>query len=708
MNLYVFASIGAFAVSLILLLLVLATGKQNPKKTAFMPITLLAGTWCLFPTASVLTSDPNRTLLSVKIVYIAALFTGPAFLNFGLTMAEVSTQKFWKRLIRLSYILAILFLPILFSPFMIKGVKKYLPYFVIKPGPIFPFFVLFFTVTCSYAFYRLYRVFLISTGYRRNQIKYVFIGFFLAFLSGIMHFGSAYGLREIFPHDFLVIACTLVLFYAIAQYRLMDISVAVTKAVTLFMVYAIILGIPFIICHRMHSGKFWYVSIILAIMLASGGPFLYSVISTRVLRRVIRTRLKYQQTLLQASKGMTLIKELDKLLNVIIRVMSKAIGVSHAYIYLRNPEADEYNLRAKRNRQNISNLPAGKIQSNIPLIKWLKGHRDILIYDEAALMPEGKNIAKNMKDMQADIIIPSFIQNELIGFLVMGKKLSGDMYTSDDLAVFQVLANQAALAIENAIFYEETGKSLAQQFHEHRLRSIGQMGSMMGHQINNRFQAILAKAEEALDIMQDGMKKVSLSNENKTFLVRAEKAMKSVAENANLGGNITKHLTVFSRKETKYKLVDLDEVITATIELLSYKFDITELNLKTDVEKTPLKIKGDMAQLQDIFFNLLDNAHDAEQQKKQNQKDYIPETKIKAFTDNNLWRIELSDNGIGMTKEESDQLFLPFFTTKATTEKGTGIGSSVIKAMIENHKGTIDVESEYGKGTYFKITLPAI
>ena len=81
---------------------------------------------------------------------------------------------------------------------------------------------------------------------------------------------------------------------------------------------------------------------------------------------------------------------------------------------------------------------------------------------------------------------------------------------------------------------------------------------------------------------------------------------------------------------------------------------------------------------------------------------------IKAYVAGQCWNIEVSDNGIGMTDEEFDHLFLPFFTTKATAEKGTGIGLAVIKLMVENHKGTIRAESEYGKGTTFHITLPVI
>ncbi|MCG2706143.1 MAG: ATP-binding protein [Candidatus Omnitrophica bacterium] len=68
--------------------------------------------------------------------------------------------------------------------------------------------------------------------------------------------------------------------------------------------------------------------------------------------------------------------------------------------------------------------------------------------------------------------------------------------------------------------------------------------------------------------------------------------------------------------------------------------------------------------------------------------------------------IKIQDNGIGMTKEQLDRLFVPFFTTKATSTKGTGLGLFVIWEIIKHHKGTIQVESEYGRGSTFTIRLP--
>jgi len=69
--------------------------------------------------------------------------------------------------------------------------------------------------------------------------------------------------------------------------------------------------------------------------------------------------------------------------------------------------------------------------------------------------------------------------------------------------------------------------------------------------------------------------------------------------------------------------------------------------------------------------------------------------------------LEVEDNGIGITREELDNLFIPFFTTKATTEKGTGLGLYVIQRILQQHGGVISASSTYGVGTKFTLKLPA-
>ena len=122
------------------------------------------------------------------------------------------------------------------------------------------------------------------------------------------------------------------------------------------------------------------------------------------------------------------------------------------------------------------------------------------------------------------------------------------------------------------------------------------------------------------------------------------------------------------------------------------------------------------------LFNLITNAYDAIQKKAElllskemnphpdDPSPYRGRLVIKARTerkDGQGWIIlETRDNGVGMSPREVESLFIPFFTTKATSEKGTGLGLYVIHRIIEKHGGTISATSTYGGGTVFTIRLP--
>jgi signal transduction histidine kinase len=105
---------------------------------------------------------------------------------------------------------------------------------------------------------------------------------------------------------------------------------------------------------------------------------------------------------------------------------------------------------------------------------------------------------------------------------------------------------------------------------------------------------------------------------------------------------------------------------------------------------------------------VIDNAYDAMMQRKveQGEPNYKPILKVSADARNGHLNILFQDNGMGIKDEDKEKLFTPFFTTKATAKKGTGLGLYVIQKIIEeNHKGKVFYESYYGEGTATKIRL---
>ena len=151
-------------------------------------------------------------------------------------------------------------------------------------------------------------------------------------------------------------------------------------------------------------------------------------------------------------------------------------------------------------------------------------------------------------------------------------------------------------------------------------------------------------------------------------------------------------------------------MLDATFEMVQYKIKLSMIDIVRDYPKDIASVVGNLTQLQEVFFNLIDNAYDAMMERKDILKEEGYRGKIRIYTKNansGFLTIHLEDNGIGVKPEDFKKMFTPFFTTKVSSRRGTGLGLYVIKKIIaSNHGGTINVSSTYKQGTRFTIELP--
>ena len=172
-----------------------------------------------------------------------------------------------------------------------------------------------------------------------------------------------------------------------------------------------------------------------------------------------------------------------------------------------------------------------------------------------------------------------------------------------------------------------------------------------------------------------------------------------------------KGLLKYTRKgDAGFTAVDGDAVFKAALEMVQFKIKMHELQIIRDYDLATIpKIKGNFTQLQEVFFNLIDNGYDAMMQRKNEQKeaDYHPTLIVRIFKKDNYALVIFEDNGMGVKGEDFRKLFTPFFTTKLSSKKGTGLGLYVIKKIVEdNHNGKVEMLSKYMQGTQMKLRLP--
>jgi two-component system NtrC family sensor kinase len=124
---------------------------------------------------------------------------------------------------------------------------------------------------------------------------------------------------------------------------------------------------------------------------------------------------------------------------------------------------------------------------------------------------------------------------------------------------------------------------------------------------------------------------------------------------------------------------------------------VNKVKLKKDLGRNLPQIKGNQHNLQQVFLNIFLNAIQS-----------MPdggELKVRSYVENSAIKIDIIDTGVGISPENKEKIFVPFFTTKPVGE-GTGLGLSVSYGIIRQHHGEISIESELGHGSKFSIILP--
>jgi PAS domain S-box-containing protein len=249
----------------------------------------------------------------------------------------------------------------------------------------------------------------------------------------------------------------------------------------------------------------------------------------------------------------------------------------------------------------------------------------------------------------------------------------------------------------------------AQMFHSAKLASIGELAAGVAHEINNPIFSI----REYADLILEETPKDS----------PAYGMLETIIREANRIAEIVRNLLEFSRaSETNFNPIQLRDVWDLVYKLVAQSFHQQHIQLEVDIPEglPPIKARGQ--QLQQVLLNLLTNARDALLEKypgtqKHPQKQVTIRARLVANTfaltypDNEkieeVIQLTVRDEGVGISPENRERLFTPFFTTKRP-KSGTGLGLSICHKIIEEHYGTIDVASEEGLFTEFRIILPRV
>ncbi|MBF0233915.1 MAG: PAS domain-containing protein [Desulfamplus sp.] len=258
--------------------------------------------------------------------------------------------------------------------------------------------------------------------------------------------------------------------------------------------------------------------------------------------------------------------------------------------------------------------------------------------------------------------------------------------------------NKAVRIIGTHVDISERKKLETQLRQAQKMESVGRLAGGVAHDFNNMLGVILGHTELAL--LQ--------ADENHDLF----SGLKEIQAAAMRSANITKQLLAFARKQTiSPKQLDLNDTVESMLNML-HRLIGEDIDLVWQPAAQIWSVKMDPSQLDQILANLCINARDAiagvgkltiETERKSFDGEYCKQHA--GFTPGDFVLLTVSDNGCGMDKDTQSNLFEPFFTTKEVG-KGTGLGLATVYGIVKQNNGFINVYSEPGKGSTFKIYLP--
>jgi len=241
--------------------------------------------------------------------------------------------------------------------------------------------------------------------------------------------------------------------------------------------------------------------------------------------------------------------------------------------------------------------------------------------------------------------------------------------------------------IESEEAQEKLEIAKAQLAKSERLSIIGELTASIAHELNNPLTPVIGYSE--------------LLCENDFPPEKTKSYLDKIYDGAILCQKIIQKLLAFARQdEPKRTLININEVVESALSLKERELNLGSIKVVKQLNANIPSAIADFHQIQQVFLNIINNAHHAMRDDKGSGT-----LTIKGESDENTIRISFSDTGPGIPDENIQKIFEPFFTTKEQG-KGTGLGLSVSYGIMQEHNGNIYISSEMGKGTCFIIELP--
>lgn len=679
-------------------LLVYRSNRRSAAHRHFLVLCSGIALWLGATSIGLCAPTPEQALAWFRLDNVGVMFISVAFYAFSAEFLRLPRA----RSIWLGYGLATaLALAVLFRDDFVAGVRLYRWGYFPQWGPASaPFFLVFFAyMAAAFTDYvRTYRS--VTTPIRRQQIKFVLVAFVIAYL-GSVDFFPAFG-YDLYPFGYVpIFLLTVVVTVAILRYHLLDAALVVSMSATYLPLIPFTLALVLLAQGLSDLSPVTLGSVLAGTTVAFTA--LYATFQPRLQsalnKALFPSRYDAYNTLTRFSHAMVMNLDLVNLQQEIVRTLQTVMRIEKISLFLFDKELGRYALKASHG-VDTAEADSVRLTSHESFARFLLERNQPVVREELQHLDPASDdgdrsgLLDTLTKMDSEVCLPLVNKTRLIGFVNLGHKPSLDFYSQDELNLLRSLADSAAIALDNAMLYEDWKHSQQLIRRADRLRSLETIAGGFAHEVRNPLTSIKTFIQLAPVRRNDPDFMDSFSAVVADDLARIERLIEEILDYARY-------------MKPKFSSESVNEIVVSCLHFIEVKAATLGVTIEKHLEEPLAPIMVDRQQMKQVFMNLILNAMDA---MKERDGRLTVATRHLTRLDGTKWvQIEVSDNGCGISPEDLPHIFDPFFTTKheSTEHAGTGLGLSIVHQIIQEHGGTVEARSTVGQGTAFILTIPA-
>jgi signal transduction histidine kinase len=397
----------------------------------------------------------------------------------------------------------------------------------------------------------------------------------------------------------------------------------------------------------------------------------------------------FKRFLSEMNESFSIITDLEQLKDNFSSRIKELLKTDHIYILMLNPDLNRY-LTVENITSNSRYDELLYFNTSDKLVFWLSVNKTFLNInqDPQVFAFFTRREQELLKLRKISLIYPFIVMNQVRGMVCIGSKENNVPFDINELQYLKIFLDQAGFAFENALLYQAQKERTRKMYRADRLATLGELSAGAAHEIRNPLTSIRSSIQFLKRKLNDP--------------TDIEMANDLISEVDRINEIIEGMLSFAKPQPLKKENTQLKTILLQTVQLVSNTARKKEIDICLNYQAGREDIFADPSQLKQLFLNIIMNAIQAIESVpgkieinvifSEGKNKYIP-----------VYLIEFIDNGEGISNENIDKIFDPFYTTK---NEGTGLGLSISYGIINQHDGDIEFFSEPGKGTKVKIRIP--